>query len=428
MRLLSVKNLGKAFQSFHSEWQRFARWFGIPMKPTEEYWALRHISFDAQAGEAIGIVGQNGAGKSTLLKLIAGTLHPTEGQVRTDGRIAAILELGMGFDSELTGRQNVSQAAGLMGFRSGQVRRILPEIEAFAEIDDYFDEPLRTYSSGMQARIAFAVATVSRPEILIVDEALSVGDAAFQRKCFRRIKDYQRKGTTLLFVSHDIETVKKLCDKALFIDKGQLMSFGTAKIVCDDYEKYLFGGKNGDSSVNGMTSPEGGTPAPAVYDPGLETKSGLYYGDGRATITEVWLENESGHKVNVIPSGEKFSIHYIVEVHRSLEDSIFAIMVKTREGVAVYGTDTTRVSCALNKINARSRVQVSFVLNNHLAPGVYYLNCGVRDDTQQEKVFLCRGVDVCIFKVVASSTSTALTGLVELDTEIHVRENPNADQ
>ena len=180
MSLLCVQDLGKAFRAYRSEWQRFARWFGIPAKPSEEHWVLRHVNFDIQPGEAIGIIGHNGAGKSTLLKMITGTLQATEGYMQVNGRIAAILELGMGFNHELTGRQNVFHAAGLMGFSVEQIQQTIPDIEAFAEIGEYFDEPVRTYSSGMQMRVAFSVATAFRPEILIIDEILAVGDISFQ--------------------------------------------------------------------------------------------------------------------------------------------------------------------------------------------------------------------------------------------------------
>lgn len=428
MSLLSVQKLGKSFRSYRSELQRFARWFGIPIKPSEEHWVLRHISFDIQPGEAIGIIGKNGAGKSTLLKMITGTLQPTEGHIMVNGRIAAILELGMGFNPELTGRQNVFHAAGLMGFSAEQIKQTIPDIEAFAEIGEYFDQPVRTYSSGMQARLAFAVATADRPEILIVDEALSVGDAAFQRKCFRRIEAFQSEGTTLLLVSHDIETIKKLCDKALFVKKGQIAGFGTTKSVCDEYEKYLFGGEKSNSGNGIALSSEDKTVPLSTYDPGLETQSGITYGDSRATIIGVWIENKSGDKVNTLPSGEKFSVNYIFEAHQPLEDIIFSTMIKTREGVAVYGTDTTLIKCALSNFNSSSQVHVSFQLENHLAPGIYYLNCGIRDDSQQETVFLCRCVDIAIFKVISSSKNTVGTGLVELQSQIQVWEKTNAKQ
>lgn len=200
---------------------------------------LRNVSFAIEPGEAVGLVGQNGAGKSTLLKLVTGTLQATEGSVHVNGRIAAILELGMGFNTELSGRQNVYHAAGLMGFSTAQVDQAISEIEAFAEIGPYFDYPVRTYSSGMQVRVAFAVATAFRPEILIVDEALSVGDVYFQHKCFERIRQFRQQGTTLLIVSHDRDSILALCDRAILLDKGRVLRDGGPEEVMDYYNALI---------------------------------------------------------------------------------------------------------------------------------------------------------------------------------------------
>ena len=190
--VLEVNNIGKVFKNYGSEWHRVLSWFGFNFRAVEEHTILDHINFSISAGEAIGIVGQNGAGKSTLLKIITGTLRPSSGKVVIHGRISAILELGMGFHPDLTGRQNVYHAAGLMGFTHDQIDAVMDQIEEFVEIGDYFDQPVRTYSSGMQMRVAFGVATAYRPEILIVDEALSVGDAYFQHKSFDRIREFQK--------------------------------------------------------------------------------------------------------------------------------------------------------------------------------------------------------------------------------------------
>ena len=239
MSLLSANNLGKAFRSYPSEWFRIARWFGIPLQPSKEHWVLRHVNFDIQPGQAVGIVGQNGAGKSTLLKMIAGTLKPTEGQIMVNGRIAAILELGMGFNPELTGRQNVIHSAGLMGFSAEQTQQAIPEIEAFAEIGSYFDEPLRTYSSGMQMRVAFAVSTAIPPDLLIIDEALSVGDSYFQQKSMKRIFELKESGVSIFFVSHDVNSVKMLCDTAILIDEGVVVDIGEPKEIINFYQNMI---------------------------------------------------------------------------------------------------------------------------------------------------------------------------------------------
>ena len=398
MSLLSVKNLGKAYRAYRSEWQRFARWFGLPIKPSEEHWVLRHVSFDIQPGEAIGIIGQNGAGKSTLLKMITGTLQPSEGQVQVNGRIAAILELGMGFNPELTGRQNVMHAAGLMGFSAEQIQHAMPDIEAFAEIGEYFDEPVRTYSSGMQMRAAFSVATAFRPDILIVDEALSVGDAAFQRKCFRRIERYMNDGMSLLLVSHDIESIKKLCTKASFLKDGFQQSFGEAKEICDEYEQHLFGtkGKTQEDIKQNITEEEQSL---ALIDPELLCVNDLSYGDGRAVIEDVWFEDNFGRHTNIINTDSSFILKYRVLFKSSVRHPVFAFLIKTMEGISLYGTDTISLDKKTEVYDAGDSIDISFCLKNHLATGTYFINCGIRDECGEHSEFVHRRVDVAMFRV-----------------------------
>ena len=288
MRVLTVESLGKSYRSYRSEWQRIARWFYFPVKPSEEHWVLKHINFGIQSGEAIGIIGQNGAGKSTLLKMITGTLQPTEGYIRIQGRIAAILELGMGFNSELTGRQNVYHAAGLMGFTVDQIHAVIKDIEIFAEIGEYFDEPVRMYSSGMQMRVAFAVATAYRPEILIVDEALSVGDAYFQHKSFDRIRKFQEEGTTLLIVSHDRGAIQALCDRAILIERGSIVKDGNPEEVMDFYNALIAHKENTKIETRELKDGE------------IQTKSG----SGEATILSVELFNNEGQKIEYVNVGQ----------------------------------------------------------------------------------------------------------------------------
>lgn len=410
MSLLSVQNLGKAFRTYRSEWQRFARWFGIPAKPSEEHWVLRRVNFDIQPGEAIGIIGQNGAGKSTLLKMITGTLQPTEGQVQVNGRIAAILELGMGFNPELTGRQNVFHAVGLMGFSAEQIKQATPDIEAFSEIGEYFDQPVRTYSSGMQMRVAFAVATFYRPEILIVDEALSVGDAAFQRKCFRRIETYMNDGMALLLVSHDIESIKKICTKALFLKDGFQQGYGEAKEICDKYEQHLFAPKGEIQEEVKQSVVEEDQ---SLVDPELLCVNDLSYGDGRAIIEDVWFENSTGHRVNVISTGSSFVLKYRVLFKSSVRYPVFAFLIKTMEGISLYGTDTISLGEQAEVYEAGDSIEVLFRLENHLAAGTYFINCGVRDEYGENSIFLHRRVDVAMFKV-RQKTDVGQAGLVNL--------------
>lgn len=404
--VLRVTGLGKAFRSYRSEWQRVASWFGARPRASAEHWALRDVSFTVEPGEVFGIVGQNGAGKSTLLKLIAGTLHPTEGAVAAAGRIAAILELGMGFNPEFTGRANVLHTGGLMGFDRATIDAAMGEIESFADIGEYFDEPLRTSSSGMQMRVAFALATALRPRLLIIDEALAVGDAAFQRKCFRRIEAFRAAGTSVLFVSHDTETVRKLCARALLLQHGRVAMIGVAKDVCDEYERQLFGSEP-------VIAPAAA--GPSSFDPGLAaTDCALTYGDGRAEILSCRIETRSGALVNVVAAGEPFVWRYSVRFATTVVDPVFAMMLKTREGAALYGVDSSHLGQPPRTYHAGEVADVRFELANCLAPGVYYLNCGVRTRDAERAEFLVRRVDAALVRIAPAPGTEGIIGTTDL--------------
>ena len=420
MSAITVTGLGKAYKQYPGRWSRLAEWMMPGKRPRHTlHWVLRDISFRVEAGQSVGIVGINGAGKSTLLKLITGTAQPTTGSVEISGRVAALLELGMGFHPEFTGRQNVLMAGQLLGLGDEEIAGLMPQIEAFAEIGDYIDQPVRVYSSGMQVRLAFAVSTAVRPDVLIVDEALSVGDAAFQRKCFQRIEGYRADGTTLLFVSHDIESVKKLCDRALFIKDGRLAKYGAAKHVCDEYERYLFGDR---TSTTAPTQATDSAPEPdvAVFDPSLVASCEMTYGNGKADIQACWLADASGRRINVVESGSLLRWCYRVRFHDNVSGPIFAMMLKTREGVTLYGVDTRQLKVQTRDFQAGETVNVSFTLNNPLAPGVYYLNCGVRLDGSGEIEFLSRRVDSALLRVTAGPSCSVAIGLVEMQAELAV--------
>ncbi|WP_346400161.1 ABC transporter ATP-binding protein [Pseudomonas syringae] len=355
MSLLSVSNLGKAYRVYASEFQRIGRWFGIPTKPSEEHWVLKHISFSIEPGEAIGIVGQNGAGKSTLLKMITGTLQPTEGHVQVNGRIAAILELGMGFTPDLTGRQNVYHAAGLMGFSADQINGVIDEIEAFAEIGEYFDEPVRMYSSGMQMRVAFAVATAIRPEILIVDEALSVGDSYFQHKSFERIRQFQAQGTTLLIVSHDRGSIQALCSRAILLEKGTVIKDGKPEEVMDFYNALIAEKENATVQLR------------ELEDGSVQTRSG----SGEATIGAVSLHNAAGERVEYVSVGEPVSLRINAQVNSAIPELVVGYLIKDRLGQPVYGTNTHHMGCKVVDLQAGESLDYSFNFPANLGVGSY---------------------------------------------------------
>jgi lipopolysaccharide transport system ATP-binding protein len=360
---MSVSNLGKAYRSYQSEWKRVASLIGLSFDPTEEHWVLRHISFDIQPGEAIGIIGQNGAGKSTLLKLITGTLRPTEGTLHVSGRIAAILELGMGFNPELTGRQNVIYAGGLMGFSADQIHKFLPAVEAFAEIDEYFDQPMRTYSSGMQMRVAFSVATAIRPEILIVDEALSVGDAYFQHKSFNRIREFQEQGTTLLIVSHDRGAIQSLCNRAILLEGGGIIKDGNPEEVFDFYNAIIADKENRTVEIK------------KLKDGKSQTRSGT----GEARVEEITLYNSKGEVAEYINVGEDVELQIKVKVYKAVETLVLGYGIKDRLGQVMYGTNTWHTEQVIRNPQAGQEYLFIIAFPANLGVGSYSIQTALVD-------------------------------------------------
>lgn len=356
--LLIVQGMGKAFREYRSEWQRFGGWFGLKVPIKSENWVLRNISFHLGRGEAVGIVGRNGAGKSTLLKLITGTLRPTSGRITVNGRISAILELGTGFNSDLTGRQNVMHTAGLMGFSQADIDRVMPEIEAFAEIGEYFDEPVRTYSSGMQMRVAFSIATAWRPEVLIVDEALSVGDAYFQHKSMGRIREFRREGTTLLIVSHDRTAIQALCDRAILLDKGEMRMDGEPSAVMDYYNAMIAERENSNIRSSKLESGS------------VQTISGT----GEAVVEKIGMFNAHGEPVEFINVGETVELRIRVKAHTDIPRLVLGYVVKDRLGQDVFGTNTHHTDQALENVAAGRFIDYSIRFDANIGSGAYSIS------------------------------------------------------
>lgn len=353
--VLVVEGLGKAYRRYRSEGRRVLAMLGLPVAPVEEHWVLRGVSFAVHPGEAVGIVGQNGAGKSTLLKMITGTLRPTEGRVAVAGRIAAILELGMGFNAEFTGRQNVLHAGGLMGMTREQIEAAMPGIEAFAEIGEYFDQPVRTYSSGMMVRVAFSVATALRPEVLIIDEALSVGDTYFQHKSFERIRQFRREGTTLLIVSHDKSAVQTLCSRAILLERGRMLLEGDPQQVMDYYNALIAEREN---SMLETRAHESGA---------VQTVSGT----GEARVEAIGLHDEAGAPVEHVAVGAAVELRIDVRVNAPIPRLVLGYMIKDRLGQPVFGTNTHHTGQELEQVlpGELLRYRIRFPMN--LGPGSY---------------------------------------------------------
>lgn len=365
---ITVSGLGKAYRQYPSQWSRLAEWLSFDMGPKQhvEHWVLRDVSFKVGAGEAVGIVGNNGAGKSTLLKLITGTLKPTSGEVATTGRISALLELGMGFHPDFTGRQNAIMGGQLQGLSVEEIAGLMPSIEAFAEIGDYMDQPIRTYSSGMQIRLAFSVATALRPDILIVDEALSVGDSYFQHKSFERIREFQRSGTTLLIVSHDRYAIQTICDKAILLQDGQVKMQGNPVDILDYYNAL-------------MAEREHQTVQQKVLEDGrISTISG----SGEARVETLRLLDSHGLPVEAVQVGDTVTLEVGVRIHEPLPRLVLGFMIKDRFGQAIYGINTHRLEQAIEHPTPGELILYRFEFPARIGKGSYSVSLSLsREDS-----------------------------------------------
>jgi lipopolysaccharide transport system ATP-binding protein len=356
MGTISVTNLGKAYKQYPNRWGRLLEWLTPGnAKRHQLKWVLQDINFTVNAGEAVGIIGINGAGKSTLLKLITGTTQPTTGSVHMTGRVAAMLELGMGFHPDFTGRQNAFMAGQLLGIASEDIARLMPEIEAFAEIGDYIDQPVRVYSSGMQMRLAFSVATAIRPDILIVDEALSVGDAYFVHKSFARIKAFREQGTTLLIVSHDKGAIQSICDRAILLNAGKVAMEGVPEAVMDYYNAMLADHQN--QEVRQELSDDGK----------VQTISGT----GEATVQDIALLGMAAQRLEVVDVGQAVTLRVDVKAHADLDRLVLGYGIKDRLGQVIYGTNTDLTKQHLHAVKAGDVVRFEMSFSANLGPGTY---------------------------------------------------------
>ena len=363
---LAVSGLGKSYRRYARPWHRLCEWAaGGRLVWHETFWALRGVTFRVASGESVGIVGLNGAGKSTLLKILTGTTQPTEGQVQLGGRVAALLELGMGFHPDFSGRQNVMMAGQLMGLPVREIARLMPEIEAFAEIGEYIDQPIRTYSTGMGVRLAFSVATAARPEVLILDETLSVGDAYFQHKCIRRIKEFQEAGTTILFVSHDPTAVKTLCGRALLLDGGRLIQDGPPDLVLDHYNA-LIAKREANQEILQAETASGR----------MTTRSGTF----EARIAAIDLLDADGRPARAFAVGEPARIRARVEFTSAVIAPTVGILIRDRVGNDVFGTNSFHLAPIEGTYEPGEEMTVDFDIQLNLGVGGYTLTAAVHSD------------------------------------------------
>lgn len=342
----------------------------------EVFWAVRDLDLVVESGETLGLIGSNGAGKSTVLKLIARILQPTSGEISVNGRLTALLELGAGFHPDLTGLENIFLNGSILGLTSREMREKLDGIVAFAELERFIDMPLRHYSSGMKVRLGFAIATSLNPDILLIDEVLAVGDEAFQKKCLTRIDDFRRRGKTILFVSHDLESVKRLCHRALWIEAGFPARDGPAVETVERYREHIWE-EEAKQLARKTLGPEGtGSSAPSSYaSQGAEES---HWGSGEALITGIRLLNRAGQPIQLLTSGEAASLEIHYELLKPVPSVVFGIAIYRSDGLRCYGTNTDIEAVDLKDLARIGQVRVDFPDLN-LISGTYTLDVAIHD-------------------------------------------------
>lgn len=386
---IEIMGLGKAYKRYPRKLSRLVEWI-LPWLGQQHttIFVLNGISLSISPGEAVGIIGVNGAGKSTLLKLISGTIKATAGQIQMRGRVAALLELGIGFHPDFTGRQNVFMAGQLLGHSTEVIESLMPEIESFADIGDYLDQPVRVYSSGMQVRLAFSIATAIRPDIIIIDEALSVGDIDFQHKSFDRIRQFRKLGTTLLIVSHDKQMIMSICDRAVLLNQGSIEMSGDPEAVADYYNAML--SKRSQNAIKQLISDDGK----------LKTQSGT----GEVVLLEVALLDANRGPLEIVQVGQPICLRLIVKcVAPSVESLVVGFKIKDRLGQEAFGTNTFHLQKQLFNLTGGDEFKIDFDLPANIGTGNYSISVALHADESHIGRNYFWGDRIIIFNVVNSN-------------------------
>lgn len=436
---IEAQHLSKCYRIYEKPHERLLQLFLRDKKHYgREFWALKDVSFKIKKGETVGIIGRNGSGKSTLLQLICGTLNPTSGDLKTQGRISALLELGSGFNPEFTGRENIFMNASVLGLTQEEIIRRFDEIVAFADIGDFIEQPVKTYSTGMMVRLAFAVISHVDADILIIDEALAVGDAFFIQKCMRFLRDFMKTGT-LLFTSHDTGSIKNLCNHAIWLEKGQIMKEGTPKEVCERYLEAFYESQQGKSTHEKLKLPK---PSPEMplkdqrldfinasnlrndikvfqFDPDAAS-----FGKGGAKIIAAHLTNELREPLAWIVGGEKIILHVIAKMYQALSSPIIGFFIKDKLGQSLFGDNSflTYYKSPLN-CEANSELHAFFSFYMPILPaGDYSITISIASGTQTLHVQHHWIHDAILFRSESSSVSTGLVGIpmheIKLQTQL----------
>lgn len=440
---IHVEGLNKVYKLYDHNRDRLFDSLGLSRKKKfREHYALKDVDLDIYQGECVGIIGTNGSGKSTILKIITGVLNETSGTVQVNGRISALLELGAGFNMEYNGIENVYLNGTMIGFSEEEIKEKLQDILDFADIGDYVYQPVKTYSSGMFVRLAFAVAINIDPEILIVDEALSVGDVFFQAKCYHKFEEFKKQGKTILFVSHDLSAISKYCDRAVLLNQGVKLGEGSPKEMIDVYKRVLVGqydlpetlGKSGglasDEDIrrvaaakadggSGQTEGEKGAAEGQEKKPiqGLNPQT-LEYGTKEAEIVEAYMVDGAGIRTSSILKGEPFTLHMRVKVHKALAAPIFALSIKNIKGVEITGTNTMVERAFLEPVEAGEELEITFTQKVQLQGGDYLLSLGVTGYEGDSFTVYHRLYDVLNLTVISDHDTV---GYFDMGSEVRVK-------
>ena len=409
---IRADHISKAYKLFDSRKDRIREFFGIGHKQYHrEHYALRDVSFEVKKGETVGIIGTNGAGKSTMLKIITGVLSPSAGEITVDGRISALLELGAGFNGEYTGMENIYLNGTMIGFSKKEIDEKLEDILSFAEIGEFVHQPVKTYSSGMFVRLAFAVAINIEPEILIVDEALSVGDAFFQVKCYHKFEEFRKQGRTIVFVSHDLSSIKKYCDRVILLDKGTKLDEGSPREMIDLYKKTIAASRGAKQIANAAEElkkkkEEGRSPEESG-ETGLwrekmeENPECSSYGNGAAQIIDYCVTDQNGMITNVLTAGEEYAIRVKVEFFQPVSDPIMSVTFRDKQGTVICGTNTMYQNVDTGDVEPGEIRVVTFRQKMVLKGGEYLLCLGCTGFPSGIFTVYHRLYETCLIQVVS---------------------------
>ena len=427
---IEVKDVTKIYRLYDRPIDRLKESLSLTHKSLhKDFYALNGLSFTVEKGQTVGIIGTNGSGKSTILKIITGVLTPTTGSVQVDGKISALLELGAGFNMDYTGIENIYMNGTMMGYTKAEMDKKLQEILDFADIGDFVYQPVKTYSSGMFVRLAFALAINVEPEILIVDEALSVGDVFFQSKCYRRMEEIRKKGTTILMVTHDMGSIIKYCDKVVLLNRGSFVAEGSAGHMVDLYKKILANQMDAlneeleemnDFSGEGerKTSPVRKSEVGLMKDKLTINSNRTEYGDGRAEIYDLGLFDERGNLTNLLLKGESFTIKEKIRFHTAIQSPIFTYTIKDKKGTDLTGTNTMFEGTEIKPVKAGDEYEVSFTQKMTLQGGEYLLSMSCTGFEQGEHVVYHRLYDVANITVISNKNTV---GVYDMESQVEAK-------